>query len=63
MARIKGHLEQVIFAGPTATCLVRVNGKIFKVLAKNQELEGLPAAGTVWLSWHVNRGMVLDQET
>ncbi len=62
MSRVKGHLEQVIFAGPTATCLVRVNGKVFKVLAKNQELEGLPAAGAVWLSWHANRGMVLDRE-
>ena len=56
---LPGHLDQVIFAGPTATCILRVNGQVVKVLAKDQELSGLPSSGPVWLSWPVARSMPL----
>jgi ABC-type Fe3+/spermidine/putrescine transport system ATPase subunit len=48
---MEGRMEQVIFSGPTATCIVRARGHTFKVLVKNQELSGLPASGAVWVSW------------
>ena len=51
IATISGKLEQIVFSGPTATCLVRVGEHLFKVLVKNQELNRLPAAGAVWMSW------------
>ena len=58
-SQISGNLEQVIFAGPTATCLVRFREKMFKVLAKNDELDDLPARGPIWMSWATNRGTIL----
>jgi putative spermidine/putrescine transport system ATP-binding protein len=54
-----GHLEQIIFAGPTATCIVRANNTTFKVLAKNRELTNLPVSGDVWMSWAVESGMLI----
>ena len=54
-----GHLEQVVFAGPTATCIVRANNATFKVLAKNRELINLPASGDIWMSWAIESGMLI----
>ena len=60
--RIQGNLEQIIFAGPTATCLIRVHDKVYRVLAKNHELTGLPCAGPVWMSWPVERSMIIGED-
>ena len=57
--QLQGDLQQVIFAGPTATCLVHVNSQTVKVLAKSLELTGLPASGPVWMSWSADRGMLI----
>ncbi len=57
---IAGTLEQIIFSGPTATCLVRVGENRFKVLVKNQELARLPSSGPVWLSWAAEEAIVLS---
>jgi putative spermidine/putrescine transport system ATP-binding protein len=57
IAKLKGDLRQVIFAGATATCLVHTNGQLVKVLAKDSELAGLPDSGPVWLSWTTDAGM------
>lgn len=54
-----GYLEQVVFAGPTATCIVRANNTTFKVLAKNRELMNLPASGDIWMSWAVGSSMLI----
>jgi putative spermidine/putrescine transport system ATP-binding protein len=59
---LKGDLEQVIFAGAMATCLVRANGQLLKVLAKDQELKDLPQKGEVWLSWPADRGMMISAD-
>jgi putative spermidine/putrescine transport system ATP-binding protein len=56
---MRGHLDQVVFAGPTATCIVRANNSTFKVLAKNRELVDLPASGDVWMSWAIKSGMLI----
>jgi ABC-type Fe3+/spermidine/putrescine transport system ATPase subunit len=48
---LAGTLEQIVFSGPTATCLVRVGPKVLKALVKNRELGELPSSGAVWLSW------------
>jgi putative spermidine/putrescine transport system ATP-binding protein len=57
---IAGNLEQIVFSGPTATCLVRFGENRFKVLVKNQELAWLPSAGPVWLSWAADDAIVLS---
>jgi spermidine/putrescine ABC transporter ATP-binding subunit len=57
---IAGNLEQIVFSGPTATCLVRFGENRFKLLVKNQELAWLPSAGPVWLSWAADDAIVLS---
>jgi putative spermidine/putrescine transport system ATP-binding protein len=59
---LQGNLEQVIFAGAMATCLVRSNGQLIKVLAKDRELGNLPDKGAVWLSWPADRGMMIGAD-
>jgi putative spermidine/putrescine transport system ATP-binding protein len=59
---LRGELDHVIFAGAMATCLLRVNGQPVKVLAKDQELTGLPTKGAVWLSWPIERSMAIGGE-
>lgn len=49
--QIRGELMQRIFAGATATCLIRWQSHTFKVVARERELSDLPEAGPVWLSW------------
>ncbi len=60
--QLHGHLEQVIFAGPTATCIVHANRKVFKALAKSQELAGLPPSGSIWMSWPIERSMMIGDD-
>ena len=54
---IRGDLEGISFSGPTAVCRVRGEGQTFSVLVKNSELAGMPASGTVSVSWPASRSM------
>jgi ABC-type Fe3+/spermidine/putrescine transport system ATPase subunit len=59
LSALPGTLKQIVFSGPTATCLVDVEGQTFKVLVKAAELPDLPAEGEVWISWQAQHTMVL----
>jgi putative spermidine/putrescine transport system ATP-binding protein len=56
---LKGRLQQIVFSGSTATCLVEALGMTFKVLVKASELSALPSSGEVWMSWPASAGMVV----
>ena len=56
---LRGFLEQVVFAGAIATCLVRSDDQMIKVLSKGEELVRLPPTGNVWLSWPAPLGFVI----
>lgn len=56
---IRAELTQRIFSGALATCIVTWQDQIHKVIAREQELEGLPETGPVWLSWPVEKTIPL----
>jgi len=60
---LKGELRQVVFSGPTVTCLVDARGLRFKVLLKTPELASVQTSGEVWLSWPANQSMIIAGET
>ena len=45
------HLRQRIFAGAMGTCVLDWQGETLKVIAREQDLAGLPEAGPMWVSW------------
>ncbi|MGI9509445.1 MAG: ABC transporter ATP-binding protein [Geminicoccaceae bacterium] len=57
--KIRAKLTERIFSGAMATCLVTWQDQGHKVLAREQELEDLPASGLVWLSWPPEKTMPL----
>ena len=52
LARMQAVLRQRIFAGAMATCIVDVNGKTVKVIARDRDIPELPDGSPVWLSWN-----------
>ena len=56
---IKASLRDRIFAGATVTYLLDWQGQSIKVLAKEGELQGLPEAGDVWISWPHEKSLPL----
>ena len=56
---MRGELNQIVFSGPTATCLVRIGDRSCKALVKNQELSRLPSSGAVWVSWLADDAILL----
>ena len=54
---LQGKLHATIFSGPTAVCHVRAAGQDIRVLVKNSELAGVPAAGPVTITWPISRSM------
>jgi putative spermidine/putrescine transport system ATP-binding protein len=59
---LKGQLRQIVFSGPTATCLVEALGVTFKVLVKAPELSALPSSGEVWMSWPYRAGIAVAED-
>ncbi len=53
----------MMFSGPTALCRVRRGERLLKVLVKNSELEDIPPAGNVWVSWPAKQPILLQNET
>lgn len=50
--RLRAVLRQRIFAGAMGTCVLDWQGQTLKATARHDDLQGLPAAGPVWLSWN-----------
>ncbi|WP_172327420.1 ABC transporter ATP-binding protein [Mangrovicoccus sp. HB161399] len=48
---VKGRLQQRVFAGAMATCLVEVAGQQWKLVARDRDIPELPGGGDVWLAW------------
>lgn len=59
---LRVFLEQIIFSGPTATCLVRHGEQRLKAFVRTQDLAGMPSSGDMWISWPANRMMVFPAE-
>jgi ABC-type Fe3+/spermidine/putrescine transport system ATPase subunit len=59
---LKGELKEVVFSGPTAVCRIACGDVLCKVLVKNSELAGMPAAGPVSVSWPAERSMLLEAQ-
>ncbi|GKX32393.1 MAG: polyamine-transporting ATPase [Rhizobiaceae bacterium MnEN-MB40S] len=53
--RIRADLVQRVFAGAMATCIVEVEGRRMKIVARERDLPALPDEGPVWLSWETDR--------
>ncbi len=56
------NLEQKVFAGAMATCLLNWQGQTIKVLAKDHELTSIPESGKVWLSWAKDQSVLVPLE-
>jgi len=56
---IRAHLDQKIFAGAMATCVISWQGRELKVLAKDHELQDVPDSGDIWLSWPRDKSISL----
>lgn len=52
LARLRATLRQRIFAGAMATCIVDVDGKTVKVIARDRDIPELPDGAPVWLIWN-----------
>ncbi len=48
---IKVEMQQKIFAGASATCVLKWQDQVLKALSKDEALANLPDHGEVWLSW------------
>ncbi|MCR8723497.1 ABC transporter ATP-binding protein [Frigidibacter sp. ROC022] len=48
---LEARLEQRVFAGAMATCIVTVQGQPWKLIARDRDLPELPANAPVWVSW------------
>ena len=49
--RLQVVLRQRIFAGAMGTCVLDWQGETLKVIAREQDLAGLPDTGPMWVSW------------
>ena len=49
--RLRVTLRQRIFAGAMGSCVLEWAGETLKVIAREQDLAGLPDAGPMWVSW------------
>lgn len=56
---MEAEMDQVIFAGATATCLLRRDAQTIKVLVSGAAIDDLPAVGPVSLSWPIEKSISL----
>lgn len=56
---MQARMDQVIFAGATATCLLNWNGQVLKVLVSGGEISDLPGEGVVTVSWPIEKSIAL----
>ncbi|GLT11619.1 ABC transporter ATP-binding protein [Sulfitobacter porphyrae] len=48
---LPARLEQRVFSGAMATCIVTVEGQQWKLIARDRDLPDLPAQSPAWVSW------------
>lgn len=54
---VPATLQQRVFAGAMATCLLTVAGRSMKAVSLDRALPDLPEEGPVWVSWDIDRTM------
>ncbi|WP_370316084.1 ABC transporter ATP-binding protein [Sagittula sp.] len=59
---LPAKLDQRVFAGAMATCLVTVEGQSWKLIARDRDLPDLPGDAQVWVSWDIADTMAVPQE-
>ncbi|MDA7965079.1 ABC transporter ATP-binding protein [Ruegeria sp.] len=59
LSALPAILERRIFAGAMATCILRCEGQVFKVIARDQDIPDLTEGRQVWLSWAPEKTMVV----
>ena len=59
--RLHVVLRQRIFAGAMGTCVLDWMGETLKVIAREQDLNGLPDAGPMWVSWPESAGRAITR--
>lgn len=59
---LPAKLDQRVFAGAMATCLVTVEGQPWKLIARDRDLPDLPGDAQVWVSWDIADTMAVPQE-
>lgn len=59
---LPARLDQRVFAGAMATCLVTVAGQSWKLIARDRDLPDLPGDAQVWVSWDIADTMAVPQE-
>jgi putative spermidine/putrescine transport system ATP-binding protein len=48
---LPARLEQRVFSGAMATCIVTVEGQQWKLISRDRDLPDLPAESPAWVSW------------
>lgn len=61
ISKFPAQLERRIFAGAMATCIVRSNDSIFKVIARDQDIPELSDGSNVWLSWQTDKTILIPK--
>lgn len=59
MNSVQARMDQVIFAGATATCLLNWKGQVIKVLVSGGEISDLPGEGMVTVFWPIEKSISL----
>ena len=59
---LPARLDQRVFAGAMATCLVTVEDQSWKLIARDRDLPDLPGDAQVWVSWDIADTMAVPQE-
>ncbi|MGR3578587.1 MAG: ABC transporter ATP-binding protein [Sagittula sp.] len=59
---LPAKLDQRVFAGAMATCLVTVEGQPWKLIARDRDLPDLPGDAQVWVSWDIADTRAVPQE-
>ncbi|KIC08769.1 spermidine/putrescine ABC transporter ATP-binding protein [Leisingera sp. ANG-M1] len=58
--KLQAHLVQQVFGGAMGTCILDWQGESLKVIGRDQDLQGLPEQGPVWLSWDSSKTIALN---
>ncbi len=58
--RLRVQLRQRIFGGAIGTCILDWQGNTIKVVARDIDFLGLPDTGPVWISWHADSTIEIE---
>ncbi|MEX0339237.1 MAG: ABC transporter ATP-binding protein [Arenibacterium sp.] len=61
LSKCQATLERRVFAGAMATCILRHQNTVFKVISRDQDIpDDVSEGDDVWLSWPVEKTMVVN---